>query len=269
MLMRYREGMPYRDDRDALHARNQALEQEVDALRTRQEHTEREHARELANARAGVSPKPSYAGLRGLAWTVGGALATTSALYCALRVPSAPFQMPPPAMQMQPVKLQPALPPLMPAPTRVSTLRVVWHATVQEARGIALHKGRPCLVEAETTSSGVLADSPVLSTRISCGTTMLYDSLDPARGESSATARFEQGAPPTSPHYDPFGDSAGVNLRYDEAGTVGRALPRASIATKQGSVLLLRDKPALRVELRVEPGSGIVRSVHAPRNDQP
>lgn len=223
--------MTYRDEEDALRARNDALESELAQERRERVQLEAEHKRQLLQARGIVPPEPAVTAPRRTALFLFVGLA--SVLCVAGGMAYSLFR---------PVARTPPATPFV--------THAAWHAKVASATGIPLAPGTDCRLESTLTYPTATSDARYATAKVTCGATVIYDSQD--RSEQSAT---------TLQFQDHRRDVAGlppkriVDLEYDEEGPRTRAKPSAAINTARGLAVFTRELPALRVELTITPGS--------------
>lgn len=238
--------MAYRDEEDALRARNEALQNEVEQLKRERSTVAEAHQRRLLEARrvGGLPPLPPLphaarnrgALLAGMASVV---LVCMGASFMVLRSGSSTRKTP------------------APAPSRVEAL---WHARVKSATGSSLQVGADCRLESTLRFPGPIKTGLAhgASMKVSCGSETLYDSSDHSELGSS-TLSFDEVATPVATQ---AAESFTFDLHYDEEGERSRRKPMAAIDTGRGMAVFTRELPALRVELSIDPGSEPARVQH-------
>ncbi len=224
--------MSYRDDRDALHARNQALEAEVAALRERQEQAARIHDAELEAALQGQRPIRMVLPDRHQRIHVGAAAAMIGASVLAFTA----------VMGARANRFGGACPQSL-APTVEAT----WDARVVRAEGAPLAPGDACTITAAMrfVRGRAIAEAP----RVDCGTrAKLYDPV-----ALDKLAQLSKPSLSVSQHV--VKSTLALDLVYNESGEADRVLPHVAIDTARGVATVRRDDPALAVELAVSPNS--------------
>lgn len=254
----------FRDDREALRARAEALEaqlRERDERFARVEERLEAVERELASRRE-PSPSPSPGVLASrpiwlpIAAAAGVALLVTLAS-AALQGDPEPAPRPPPA----PAPIAPMLVPDVPAPPPPHTRLVEpppppgagdvrWSATVASVSGEleGLEVGAECEIEGEARTlrfASVRPDDLVLAIR--CGDRVLYDASEEATGmQSRELELYEQEASEGFHHW----------LRGSDRG-VREGRPEMTIDTPAGAARVFRSDGSLDVRLHVTPRSGL------------
>ena len=224
----YAAAMAYRDEEEALRARNEALVSEVEALERRAEEREIAHRSELLAAR-GIVGAPSRPAPERRSYLVQGVLAGLIVVGFASAAMFFTYTR----------ESHHSAAAYLRSPT--------WHARVKSAAGMPLAVGSECVLEAKLGFRS--ADSPLqgATMKATCGSTVVYDSAEPTEGESDTTL--------TETHRTVDHGRTSYDLSFDEQGPLDRQKPRASIATSRGVAVFTREQPELRVELSVSPGS--------------
>ena len=227
--------MGYRDEEDALRARNDALQDEVEQLRRERAQLDVQHARDLETAR-GVHP-PALAP-RGSQSRVALGLGVFVMLFSA-GLGSAFFL----------IRSRPEPPPPPPVTTSF-VVHATWHATVKSSVGTALTVGSLCQIDSALTYPPYGGPASSATVRVTCDTTVVYDSQDHTEIDAS-TLTFEDTKKPVAQHPE----QRSIDLTYDEEGQRSRKKPTAAITTARGLAVFTRALPELRVELAITPGS--------------
>jgi hypothetical protein len=267
--------MGYREERDALRARAEGLEQDLgqargeltraqDALRQAQQSTPWERIeqleRDLAAAQqtlhdiraqmAATERPPPKAHTRAAAMVAILVLAmgAGAAAFVARRpapvivqapVPPRP-QPAPPAFEVE-TGVAPAPPP--PAPMqRLFSAR--WTGSIAGASGAALKQGAACAVEATVMSTGT--DLSVHALEVRCGDSTLYRSKDELNGISMTSSEVTAVTAPSS-------DGTAYTLRYDDTGDRTGARSQISLSTTDGEARIWRATvPVFDVRLKLD-----------------
>lgn len=205
----------YRDDREALRSRANALEEdlaakekELAALRSAGPPIERldkltrdlgDAQAEIARLREAYGPAPKRGRLLPIALGVASVAAIGfGAAYYSSRREAAKPQPPPPAAPTealhppQPVVVSAPAPAPKPTPVvepAARSMAATWTAKVKSAKGSPLAKGTPC-----TISARILSDRRVHASGVSvkCGDTSLYASSDRFEGTSSMDSDVDE-----------------------------------------------------------------------------
>lgn len=229
--------MSYRDDRDALHARNDALEAEVQALREERDRALEAAGQEPHSSRF-VVPGSRSAVHPGAVGGLVGASVAAFAVVMSVRAfmghsgASAPV-------------------------SAVGTALAVWDATVVSAQGKELAVGAPCTIESRLQLDRTHVTSA--RTKVRCGSVVLYDGEDRRTPPGASQATFE--ATHRSVTEEEVGNPDYANLEqvfdlvFEERGAPARALPRITVDTTAGTANLRRELSSLSVDLAVTPGS--------------
>lgn len=235
--------MTYRDDRDALHARTEALEAEVAALRAQQEQSARLHERELEAALQGQRPIRVVLPSRRQRVHPGAAIALVAASALAFTA----------VMTVRAVRHAPQVASAGPAHAAFA----VWEAKVVTAEGMELAPGTKCTIlsKMELGAGDPAPSAPV----IHCGDLVpVYDPgmpLGASRASFSAEERFAPTSDSATDDLDLVRTPRVFDLVYNEAGELDRPLPALALDTARGVAVLSRGEPALQIELAVTPQS--------------
>lgn len=154
--------MAYRDDRDALHARNEALQAEVLALREERERAARAHEALLEAARQGVriTAHAPGAGNRVNAAAVGALLLASVSAFAVVMTVRAGVS----AERAQRV---------LSASASEGPALAVWHATVKSSSRADLPPGTACTIAADLGADGTRLERA--SSTVFCGAAVLYE----------------------------------------------------------------------------------------------
>lgn len=224
--------MSYRDDRDALHARNQALEDELAAARQREEHAARTHEDELTAALQGQRPIRVVLPERHQRIHAGAAAAMIGASVLAFTA----------VLGLRATRTYSGCP-----HSAANAVVATWDARVITAAGAAVEPGDACTI---TSTMRFSAGKPVPDApRVDCGPlSHLYDSAAPSKMANVTH-------PSSSVEQHVVDGALALDLVYTEQGDAERILPRISIDTARGVATIRRDDPELLVELAVTPHS--------------
>lgn len=232
--------MGYRDEEDALRARNEALVSELARSEEERARLESQHRQELLQARGIVPIAPAQSRRRSpvMFATIGALVVVSLAGGLALFLVR--------GSDGRSGRSRPAV--------QSSVAPAVWHAKVKSVAGVEVAVGAECRIESALryhTAAAVSGTAYGAATKVTCGGVILYDSQDATGNGASSTLEFDEKSKPTSqsPQARTF------ELDYDEQGPPSRQKPRIALSTSRGVALLTRELPALRVELVVTPGS--------------
>lgn len=227
--------MDYRDDRETLRRRNAELERELAELRAqraRSDTTPESHTRSDV-ATPPAESRGSRARLVG--WVAAIVVMSVSAMAVLWWAGA-------------------GSPPLRSLLAKPKTGVGVWHARVERAEGIALEVGEACRIEAEIERDGRAAKQKGLA--VTCGTTAVYESRE-AHPEGRVLVVEDPGLRTVAFEASVTNTPAGsvLDIAFEEQGPVLREEPYAAVDTARGLAVFTRQSPALRLALRVTPGS--------------
>lgn len=225
--------MAYRDDRDALHARNEALEAEVAALREQQ----REHAEQLESAQRGIRVEvaPAHARSRvnpaALAALVG---ASTVAFALVMTVRAARHDRV-----------------LAAAAGPTGTALAVWDATVKSSNDASVVVGTTCTIESSLVfaGQGMATTATSAHTTLRCSGATLYDGTD----IDDSSPAFVVTRRPVTEDELPLPNYENLEQVFDFVLSGASTTPQLTLDTVDG-LGLVHDSQR-RIELQVTPGS--------------